>query len=238
MKSFKTELAGRPLIVEVGEVAQQAKGSAVIRYGDTTVLAIAGASKEPREGMDFFPLSVDYEEKQYAVGKIPGGFLKREGRPSEKAILNSRLIDRPIRPLFPKGMRNDVQVVTTVMSTDQDNAPEITAMIGSSVALSISDIPFNGPTASVAVGLVDGELVINPTAEQRAKSDLALTVSGTKDAIMMVEAGANEVSEEKMLEAILFAHEEIKKSSPLSKVSSRKSARKRQNTSCTCPATK
>ena len=211
MKSFKTELAGRPLIVEVGEVAQQAKGSAVIRYGDTTVLAIAGASKEPREGMDFFPLSVDYEEKQYAVGKIPGGFLKREGRPSEKAILNSRLIDRPIRPLFPKGMRNDVQVVTTVMSTDQDNAPEITAMIGSSVALSISDIPFNGPTASVAVGLVDGELVINPTAEQRAKSDLALTVSGTKDAIMMVEAGANEVSEEKMLEAILFAHEEIKK---------------------------
>ncbi|MGI6110529.1 MAG: polyribonucleotide nucleotidyltransferase, partial [Eubacteriaceae bacterium] len=211
MKSFKTELAGRPLIVEVGEVAQLTKGSAMIRYGDTTVLAVAGASKEPREGMDFFPLSVDYEEKQYAVGKIPGGFLKREGRPSEKAILNSRLIDRPIRPLFPKGMRNDVQVITTVLSTDQDNAPEIAAMIGSSVALSISDIPFNGPTGSVAVGLVDGELVINPTAEQRAKSDLHLTVSGTKDAIMMVEAGANEVSEDKMLEAILFAHEEIKK---------------------------
>lgn len=205
------ELAGRPLVVETGEVAQQANGSAVIRYGDTTILAIAGASKEPREGMDFFPLSVDYEEKQYAVGKIPGGFLKREGRPSEKAILNSRLIDRPIRPLFPKGMRNDVQVVTTVLSSDQDNAPEIAAMIGSSVALSISDIPFDGPTGSVAVGLVDGELIINPDREQRAKSDLHLTVSGTKDAVMMVEAGANEVSEETMLQAILLAHEEIKK---------------------------
>lgn len=211
MNTFKTEIAGRPLVVEVGEVAGLANGAAMVRYGGTSVLAIAGASKEPREGMDFFPLSVDYEEKQYSVGKIPGGFLKREGRPSEKAILHSRLIDRPIRPLFPKGMRNDVQVVTTVMSVEQDNAPEIAAMIGSSVALSISDIPFNGPTGSVAVGLVDGELVINPTLEQREKSDLALTVSGTKDAIMMVEAGANEVSEDTMLEAILFAHEEIKK---------------------------
>lgn len=205
------ELAGRPLIVETGEVLGQTNGAAVIRYGDTTVLANATASEKPREGMDFFPLSVDYEEKQYAVGKIPGGFLKREGRPSERAILNSRLIDRPIRPLFPKGMRNDVQVVTTVVSTDQDNAPEIAAMIGSSIALSISDIPFDGPTGSVAVGLVDGELVINPTREQRKVSDLHLTVSGTKDAVMMVEAGANEVSEELMLEAILLAHEEIKK---------------------------
>lgn len=210
MNVFKMELAGRPLVVETGEVAQLAGGSVMVRYGDTDVLGVVGASKEPREGMDFFPLSVDYEEKQYSIGKIPGGFLKREGRPSEKAILHSRLIDRPIRPLFPKGMRNDVQVVTTVMSVEQDNAPEIVAMIASSIALSISDIPFNGPTGSVAVGLVDGELVLNPTQAQREVSDLALTVSGTKDAIMMVEAGANEVSEETMLEAILFAHDAIK----------------------------
>lgn len=211
MRIFETEIAGRPFSVEIGEVAQLAKGSALIRYGETSVLAIAAASKKPREGMDFFPLSVDYEEKQYAVGKIPGGFLKREGRPSEKAILNSRLIDRPIRPLFPKGFRNDVQVVTTVMSVEQDNAPEIAAMIGASIALSISDIPFDGPTGSVAVGLIDGEFILNPTEAQREVSDLSLTVAGTKDAIMMVEAGANEVSEETMLEAILFAHEEIKK---------------------------
>ncbi|WP_133965906.1 polyribonucleotide nucleotidyltransferase [Eubacterium limosum] len=211
MRIFETEIAGRPFSVEIGEVAQLAKGSAMIRYGETSVLAIAAASKKPREGMDFFPLSVDYEEKQYAVGKIPGGFLKREGRPSEKAILNSRLIDRPIRPLFPKGFRNDVQVVTTVMSVEQDNAPEIAAMIGASIALSISDIPFDGPTGSVAVGLIDGEFILNPTEAQREVSDLSLTVAGTKDAIMMVEAGANEVSEETMLEAILFAHEEIKK---------------------------
>lgn len=211
MRIFETEIAGRPFSVEIGEVAQLAKGSAMIRYGETSVLAIAAASKKPREGMDFFPLSVDYEEKQYAVGKIPGGFLKREGRPSEKAILNSRLIDRPIRPLFPKGFRNDVQVVTTVMSVEQDNAPEIAAMIGASIALSISDIPFDGPTGSVAVGLIDGEFILNPTETQREVSDLSLTVAGTKDAIMMVEAGANEVSEETMLEAILFAHEEIKK---------------------------
>lgn len=211
MRRFEMELAGRPLVVEVGQVAQLAKGSAILRYGETTILAVAGASKKPREGMDFFPLSVDYEEKQYAVGKIPGGFLKREGRPSEKAILNSRLIDRPIRPLFPKGFRNDVQVVTTVMAVEQDNAPEIVAMIGSSVALSISDMPFAGPTGSVAVGLVDGELVLNPTQAQREVSDLSLIVAGNKDAVMMVEAGANEVSEETMLEAILFAHDEIKK---------------------------
>ncbi len=211
MKKFTTEIAGRPLVVEVGEVAGQASGSAMVRYGDTSVLSIAGLSREPREGMDFFPLSVDYEEKQYSVGKIPGGFLRREGRPSEKAILHSRLIDRPIRPLFPKGMRNDVQIIETVMSDDQDNAPEITAMLGSSIALSVSDIPFEGPTASVAVGLVDGEFVINPVSEQREKSDLSLIVSGTKEAVTMVEAGANEVSEEQMLDAILLAHEEIKK---------------------------
>lgn len=211
MRRFEMELAGRLLAVEIGEVAGLCKGSAVVRYGDTTVLAIASASKKPREGMDFFPLSVDYEEKQYAVGKIPGGFLKREGKPSEKAILNSRLIDRPLRPLFPKGFRNDVQVVTTVLSVEQDNAPEITAMIGSSIALSISDLPFEGPTGSVAVGLVDGEFVINPTVEQRNQSKLQLTVAGTKDAVMMVEAGADEISEETMLEAILFAHEEVKK---------------------------
>ncbi|MDO4288119.1 MAG: polyribonucleotide nucleotidyltransferase [Eubacterium sp.] len=211
MKVFETEVADRPLKVEIGEVAGLTKGAAMIRYGETSVLAVATASKKPREGMDFFPLSVDYEEKQYAVGKIPGGFLKREGRPSEKAILNARLIDRPIRPLFPKGMRNDVQVVTTVMSVEQDNAPELAAMFGSSIALAISDIPFGGPTGSVAVGLIDGELILNPTEEQRAVSELSLTVAGTKDAIMMVEAGAKEVSEETMLEAILFAHEEIKK---------------------------
>ncbi len=211
MKKFETTIAGRPFVVEVGEVAGQASGSAMVRYGDTSVLSIAGLSAEPREGMDFFPLSVDYEEKMYSVGKIPGSFLRREGRPSERAILNSRLIDRPIRPLFPKGMRNDVQVIETVMSDDQDNAPDITAMNGASIALSISDIPFDGPTASVAVGLVDGELIINPTVEQKEKSDLNLTVSGTKEAVMMVEAGANEVDEETMLQAILLAHEEIKK---------------------------
>ncbi|MDI3537381.1 MAG: polyribonucleotide nucleotidyltransferase [Eubacteriaceae bacterium] len=211
MNVFETEIAGRSFKVEIGEVAQLAKGSAMIRYGETEILAVASASKKPREGMDFFPLSVDYEEKQYSVGKIPGGFIKREGRPTEKAILNSRLIDRPIRPLFPKGFRNDVQVVATVMSVDQDNAPEIAAMIGSSIALSISDIPFNGPTGAVAVGYIDGQFVINPNEEQRGLSELSLVVSGTKDAIMMVEAGANEIPEDVMLEAILTAHEEIKK---------------------------
>ncbi|MBC3899527.1 polyribonucleotide nucleotidyltransferase [Acetobacterium malicum] len=211
MNIFETQIAGRPFRVEIGEVAQLAKGAAMIRYGKTEILAVASASKKPREGMDFFPLSCDYEEKQYSVGKFPGGFIKREGRPTERAILNSRLMDRPIRPLFPKGFRNDVQVVATVMSVDQDNAPEIAAMIGSSIALSISDIPFNGPTGAVAVGYVDGNYVINPNEAEREISDLNLVVSGTKDAIMMVEAGANEVSEELMLEAILLAHEEIKK---------------------------
>lgn len=211
MNIFETQIAGRPFRVEIGEVAQLAKGAAMIRYGKTEILAVASASKKPREGMDFFPLSCDYEEKQYSVGKFPGGFIKREGRPTERAILNSRLMDRPIRPLFPKGFRNDVQVVATVMSVDQDNAPEIAAMIGSSIALSISDIPFNGPTGAVAVGYVDGNYIINPNEAEREISDLNLVVSGTKDAIMMVEAGANEVSEALMLEAILLAHEEIKK---------------------------
>jgi polyribonucleotide nucleotidyltransferase len=211
MNIFETQIAGRPFRVEIGEVAQLAKGAAMIRYGKTEILAVASASKKPREGMDFFPLSCDYEEKQYSVGKFPGGFIKREGRPTERAILNSRLIDRPIRPLFPKGFRNDVQVVATVMSVDQDNAPEIAAMIGSSIALSISDIPFNGPTGAVAVGYIDGNYIINPNEAEREISQLNLVVSGTKDAIMMVEAGANEVSEALMLEAILLAHEEIKK---------------------------
>ena len=210
-KIFKMDLAGRELSVEIGKIAELAAGSAILRYGETMVMVNVSKSAKPRDGIDFFPLSVDYEEKLYSVGKIPGGFLKREGKPSEKAILTSRLIDRPIRPLFPKGFRNDVQVVATVLSVDQDCTPDIVAMIGSSVALSISDIPFNGPTGSVLVGLVDGALVANPTAEQREKSSLHLVVSGTKDAIMMVEAGGEEIPESLMLEAILFAHEEIKK---------------------------
>ena len=210
IRTFTKMIAGRELTVETGELAQLANGSVFLRYGETNVLVTACASKQPREGIDFFPLSCDYEERQYSVGKIPGGFIKREGRPSEQAILTSRLIDRPIRPLFPEGFRNDVQVVATVMSVEQDNSPEIVAMIGSSIALSISDIPFDGPTGSVNIGLVDGEFVVNPTVEQREKSEMNLTVSGTKDAIMMVEAGANEVSEETMLKGILFAHEEIK----------------------------
>ena len=210
-KIFKMDLAGRELSVEIGKIAELSAGSAILRYGETMVMVNVSKSAKPRDGIDFFPLSVDYEEKLYSVGKIPGGFLKREGKPSEKAVLTSRLIDRPIRPLFPKGFRNDVQVVATVLSVDQDCTPDIVAMIGSSVALSISDIPFNGPTGSVLVGLVDGALVVNPTAEQREKSSLHLVVSGTKDAIMMVEAGGEEIPESLMLEAILFAHEEIKK---------------------------
>ena len=211
IKNFKTELAGRTLEVEVGRVAEQANGAAWLKYGDTVVLVTACTSKSSREGIDFFPLSVEYQEKLYAVGKIPGGFIKRESRPSEKAILTDRLIDRPIRPLFPDGFRNEVQVVATLLSVDQNCAPDIVAMIGSSIALSISDIPFAGPTASVLVGMIDDELIINPTNEQTEKSDLHLVVSGTEDAIMMVEAGANEISEEKVLEAILYGHEEIKK---------------------------
>ena len=210
-KIFKMDFAGRELSVEIGKIAQLASGSAILTYGETMVMVNVSKSAQPRDGIDFFPLSVDYEEKLYSVGKIPGGFLKREGKPSEKAILTSRLIDRPIRPLFPKGFRNDVQVVATVLSVDPDCTPDIVSMIGSSIALSISDIPFNGPTGSVLVGLVDGAFVVNPTAEQREKSSMHLVVSGTKDAIMMVEAGGDEIPDTLMLEAILFAHEEIKK---------------------------
>lgn len=210
-RTFRTAIGGRLLQLEIGKVCQMANGAVMVRYGDTVVNVTATASDEPRADIDFFPLSVDYEERMYAAGKIPGGFIKREGRPSEKAILNARLIDRPIRPLFPKGYYNDVQVVATVMSVDPDCTPEIVAMIGSSVALSISDIPFDGPTGSVLVGLVDGKFIINPTLAEREKSDLHLVVSGTKDAIMMVEAGANEVPEEVILDGIMFAHEEIKK---------------------------
>lgn len=211
LEKYSMELGGRELSIEVGRIAQLADGAVVLTYGDTVILVTACASDKPREGIDFFPLSVDYEERLYAVGKIPGGFIKREGRPTEKAILSSRLIDRPIRPLFPKGYRNDVQIIATVLSVDQDNSPEIVAMIGSSAALSISSIPFMGPTGSVLVGLINGEFVLNPTAEQREISDLHLVVSGTKDAVMMVEAGGNEISENIMLEAIMFAHDNIKK---------------------------
>ena len=210
-KIFKMDFAGKELSVEIGKIAQLASGSAILTYGETMVMVNVSKSAQPRDGIDFFPLSVDYEEKLYSVGKIPGGFLKREGKPSEKAILTSRLIDRPIRPLFPKGFRNDVQVVATVLSVDPDCTPDIVSMIGSSISLSISDIPFNGPTGSVLVGLVDGAFVVNPTAEQREKSSMHLVVSGTKDAIMMVEAGGDEIPDTLMLEAILFAHEEIKK---------------------------
>ncbi|GIO18423.1 polyribonucleotide nucleotidyltransferase [Oceanobacillus oncorhynchi subsp. incaldanensis] len=209
-KLFSTEISGKKFTVEVGELAKQANGACMIHYGDTSVLSVATASKEPKD-LPFFPLTVNYEERLYAVGKIPGGFIKREGRPSEKAILSSRLIDRPIRPLFPDGFRNEVQVISTVMSVDQDCSSEIAAMIGSSIALSISDIPFEQPIAGVHVGRVDGELIINPTIEQEAKSDIELTVAGTKDAINMVEAGADEVPEDVMLEAIMFGHEEIKR---------------------------
>ncbi len=210
-RKFQYKLAGRDLTVTIGKVAEQASGACLVQYGDTVVLATTTASKEPRQGIDFFPLSVDYEEKLYSVGKIPGGFIKREGRPSEKAILTSRLIDRPLRPLFPNGYRNDVQVITTVLSVDQDHSPEIVAMIGSSIALSISDIPFDGPTGSVLIGLIDGKFVINPNSEEREKSEIHLVVAGTKNAVMMVEAGANEVSEEVMLDGILTAHAEIAK---------------------------
>ena len=209
-KVFKREIAGREMKVTIGKVAEQANGAALVEYGDTVVLVTATASTKPREGIDFFPLSVDYEEKMYAVGKIPGGFIKREGRPSEKAILTARLIDRPLRPLFPEGYRNDVQIVATALSVDQDNQPDIVAMVGSSIALSISDIPFDGPTGSVFVGMVDGEYIINPNEEQTAKSKISLTLAGTKSAIMMVEAGAEIVTEEEMLGAILKGHEEIK----------------------------
>ncbi|PKM85815.1 MAG: polyribonucleotide nucleotidyltransferase [Firmicutes bacterium HGW-Firmicutes-11] len=209
-KTYRTAVGGRLLQVEIGKVAQLANGTATIRYGDTVVNVTATAAKEAKEDVDFFPLTCDYEERMYAAGKIPGGFIKREGRPSENAILACRLMDRPLRPLFPKGYFNAVQVVATVLCVDPDCAPDIMGMLGSSIALSISDIPFEGPTASVMVGRVDGRYVVNPTQAEREESDMSLIVSGTKDAIMMVEAGANEVSEEAILEGILFAHEEIK----------------------------
>ncbi len=204
---FETEFAGRPLVVETGKMAQLANGSCLVRYGDTVVHVAVTAAPKPREGVDFFPLSVDYEEKLYSVGKIPGSYLKREGRPSDKAILVSRVIDRPIRPLFPKDMRNDVSVVCTVMSVDQDNSPEITAMVGTSIALSISDIPWNGPISGVSVGLVDGEYVINPNSEQRAASRMAVTVASTDSRIAMIEAGADIVTDEEMYNGIMAGHE-------------------------------
>ena len=195
---FSIDWAGRKLTVEIGHIAKQANGAVFVRYGDTVVLSTATASKEPKD-LPFFPLTVNYEERLYAVGKIPGGFIKREGKPSEKAVLASRLIDRPIRPLFPEGFRNDVQIISTVMSVDQNCSAEIAAMLGSSLALCISDIPFNGPIAGVIVGCVDGELIINPTVEQMEKSDIELIVAGTKDAVNMVEAGANQVREEEKI---------------------------------------
>lgn len=210
-KSYETELAGRKLVIETGKLAGLANGNVVVKYGDTVVMVNVTASKEPKEGIDFFPLSVDFEEKMYSVGKIPGSYTKREGKPSDKAILVSRAIDRPLRPLFPKDFRNDVVVVATVLCVEQDNSPEVAAMIGASAALSISDIPFGGPTAAVNVGLVNGEIVINPTEAQRKVSDLNLTVAGTAEKVAMIEAGANEVPDDVMLEAIKKGHEEIKK---------------------------
>ena len=210
-KIFSTQIGGREVTVETGAYCGQANGSCIVRCGDTVVMVNATMAKTPREGVDFFPLGVDFEEKMYSVGKIPGGFKKREGRPSDKAILTSRLIDRPLRPLFPKGFYNDVAVVATCLSVDTDIPPEVYAMLGSSIALTISDIPFGGPTGSVVVGYVDGKYVINPDTAQRDRSKLHLSLSGTKEAILMVEAGANEVTEEEMIGAILFGHEEIKK---------------------------
>lgn len=208
---FKTDLAGRELSVSIGKYAEQANGACFVRYGDTVLLVTATSSKTPREGIDFFPLSVEYEEKYYAAGKIPGGFIKREGRPSEHAILTARLIDRPLRPLFPEGYRNDVQIIASLLSNDPTCSSQVAAMIGSSIALSISDIPFNGPIAAVQMGYINSEYVVNPSADELEKSDLNLTVAGTHEAIMMVESGSNELSEDVVLEAILKAHDEIKK---------------------------
>ncbi len=210
-KTYSIDVAGRTLVVETGGLAQLANGSALIRYGDTAVLSTATASAEPREGIDFFPLSVDYEEKLYSVGKIPGGFIKREGKPSERAVLTARVIDRQMRPRFPKDLRNDVSIVNMVLSVEQDNSPEFSSIIGTVVSLCISDIPFNGPIAGVILGYVDGEVVINPTAEQRKNSEMYVTLSGDKDKIIMIEAGANEIPEDVMLDAIKKGHEEIKK---------------------------
>ncbi|MBQ9940448.1 MAG: polyribonucleotide nucleotidyltransferase [Clostridia bacterium] len=209
-KTFQYTLAGRPLVVETGKMAQLANGSCLVRYGDTVILACATASAKPRDGIDFLPLSVDFEERLYSVGKIPGGFLKREGRPSEKAILTSRVIDRPIRPLFPKDLRNDICLSMTVLSVEQDNSPEVAAMLGASIALSISDIPWNGPIAGVFMGMCDGELVVNPTEEQSKISTLQLTVAGSREKVVMIEAGAKEVNNDDMFRAIMKAHEEIK----------------------------
>ena len=211
IKEFRYMLKDEELIITIGKVAEQANGACLVRHGETVVLVTATAAKEPREGIDFFPLSCDFQEKLYAVGKIPGGFIKREGKPSDKAILTSRLIDRPLRPLFPDGFRNEVQIIATAFSVDEDYLPDILSMIGSSIALTISDIPFMGPTAAVSVGMIDGEYIINPNEEEREKSSLNLAVAGTKDAIMMVEAGCHELSEKVVLDAILFGHEEIKK---------------------------
>ena len=210
-RTYSFEFAGRTMTAEVGQLAQLANGSVLIRYGDTVILSVVTMAESPREGIDYFPLSVDYEEKLYSVGKIPGGFIKREGRPTEKAILISRNIDRPMRPLFPKDLRNDVAVVNTVLSVEQDNSPEIAAMIGASLAVSISDIPFDGPIGGVILGLVGGEIVLNPNQEQREQSSMYVTLAGTYDKIMMIEAGADEVSEEIMLDAIIKGHQEIKK---------------------------
>jgi len=210
-KVFKTTFAGRELIVETGKTCELSNGSCWVRYGETVVMANVTASKKPREGIDFFPLSVDYEERLYSVGKIPGSFMKREGKPSDKAILTSRVVDRPIRPLFPKDMRNDVSVVMTVMAVEPDNSPEIIGMVASSIAISISDIPFNGPIGGISVGLVDGEIVLNPTLAQRQKNDLHLTLAATMDKVVMIEAAANEVDDDTMLQAIIAGHEEIKK---------------------------
>ncbi len=209
LKTFETMLAGRKMVVETGKMCCLSNGHCLVRYGDTAVMVNVTASRAPREGIDFFPLSVDYEEKLYSVGKIPGGYIKREGKPSEKAILTSRVIDRPIRPLFPADLRNDVSVVATVLSVEHDNPPEVAAMIGTSIALSISDIPWNGPIAGIWLGLVDGEYVINPTEAQREKSEMHVTLAGTKEKIVMIEAGANEVAEDVMLEGIKFAHKTI-----------------------------
>lgn len=210
-KTFTMELAGKTLTIETGKYCEQAGGSAFVRMGDAVVMVNATVAKQPREGVDFLPLSIEFEEKMYSVGKIPGGYIKREGRPSEKAVLSSRLIDRPLRPLFPKGFYNDIQVIATVLSMDPDVQPEILGMIGSSAALAMSEAPFAGPTGAVAVGMVDGRYIINPTLEERHNSRLNLTVAGTRDAVMMVEAGANELTEKEMLDAILLAHEEVKK---------------------------
>ncbi len=210
-KVYETELAGRKLSIETGKICGLANGSVMVRYGDTVVMVNVTAAKEPKEGIDFFPLSVDYEEKLYAVGKIPGGFTRREGKPTDKAILVSRAIDRPLRPMFPKDFRNDVVVVATVLSVEQDNSPEVCATIGAAAALAISDIPFGGPTAAVAVGYIDGKVIINPTVEEREKSRLTLTLAGTEEKITMIEAGADELPNEEMLRAIKEAHVEIKK---------------------------